>query len=75
MSKLQDIRLAKEMSQNDLAEKSGVSKRTIQCYEQGTRPIDGAGLNHLCSLSLALGCRIDDILEDEKLIKCYKKVR
>lgn len=75
VTKLQSVRTARGMSQNDLAEKSGISKRTIQCYEQEARPIDGARLSQLCNLSVALGCKIDDILESKELIERYKKVK
>lgn len=67
--------MAKGMSQRDLAEKTGISKRTIECYEQETRHIDGARLKQLCNLSIALDCKLDDLLEDKTLIESYKKVK
>ena len=74
-TKLQKMRLKKGYSQSDLAEASGVTKRAIQGYEQGTRAIEGARLDTLCSLCVALECKIEDILEDGETIKCYKKVK
>ena len=75
MSKLQELRKTKGMSQNDLAIASGVKKRLIQDYEQINNTsehrskIDGAGLDKLVPLALALGCKISDLLESEELIK------
>ena len=74
-TKLQKLRVAKGYSQSELAEASGVPKRTIQCYEQETRPIDGARLPYLCDLSIALDCKIEDILESEELIEKFKEVK
>ena len=37
-------------------------------YENGQRDIDGAGLDILTKLAIALNVKIIDILEDEKLI-------
>ncbi len=72
---LQEKRVKKGYSQNDLAVASGVSKRTIQCYEQGTRDINGAHIKALCDLAIALDCKITDLLTDEKLKAQYKMVR
>lgn len=67
-TKLQKVRVARGVSQGQLSKLSGVATRTIQHYEQRVRPIDGARLNALCKLCLALNCKIEDILEDEELI-------
>lgn len=79
MSKLQEIRKSKGLSQNDLAIVSGVKKRTIQDYElmgegEHRSKIDGAGLDKLVPLALALGCKISDLLEDEQLIEQCQKL-
>ena len=71
-TKLQKLRVKKGLSQSSLAAISGVPKRTIQCYEQQTRPIDGARLNSLCDIGLALGCKIEDILESKTLIEKFR---
>lgn len=74
-TKLQKLRIEKELSQNDLAVKSGVTLRAIQCYEQQTRPIDGARLGTLCDLAATLDCKIEDILEDKELIEKFRFVK
>ena len=71
-TKLQKVRLKKGFSQKQLSVVSGVSVRSIQCYEQETRPIDSARLDTLCNLCLALDCRIEDILESKDMIAKFK---
>lgn len=67
--KLKEMRMEKSMTQEQLAEKSGVSVRTIQAYECGLRRIDGATLETLCRFAITLNCRIQDIVEDKRLIQ------
>lgn len=74
-TKLRRMRLKNNMSQNDLAVKSGILKTLIQSYEQEQRSISGARLNILCALCNALGCKIGDIIDDEELLKNYEKVK
>ena len=64
-TKLQKLRVKKGYSQGTLAELSGISRRTIQNYEQGKRPIEGAHLETLCNLAKTLNCKIEDIIEDK----------
>ena len=70
---LQKIRKSKKMTQKRLSELSGIPLRTIQIYEIGQRNIDGAGLDILCALALALNVQIPDILESEELKEAFKK--
>ncbi len=57
------MRKNKGLSQPELAEKSGVSVRSIQLYEQKQSNINNAQYNNLQALSKVLGCEIEDILE------------
>lgn len=72
---LQRIRVQRGLSQQALAELSGVTKRAIEVYEQRHRDIDGAKIQTLCDLCLALDCGIEDILENEQAIEKYRKVK
>ena len=72
-TKLQRLRVKQGISQNDLATLTGISKRTLQMYEQGRTAIDGAKLDKLCKICIALNCKLEDILEDEKLIRIFNK--
>lgn len=64
---LHEMRLKCGLSQSQLANKSGLSVRTLQAYEQGLRNIDEARLKTLINLSLALDCKISDIIKSEEL--------
>ena len=70
--KLQELRKNKNLSQSQLADLSGVKLRMIQQYEIGARNIDGAKLETLCSLALALDCKVYDLLESKELINKVK---
>lgn len=67
MSNLKKVRESAGLSQAQLAEKSGISKRSLQGYEIGHRNIDGANLETIVTLAEALECNIADILENESL--------
>ena len=73
--KLKEMRMEKCMTQEQLAKKSGVSFHTIQAYEYGLRRIDGASLETLCRLAIALDCRIRDIIEGESVIQLFDVVK
>ena len=74
MSNLKNIRQSKGWTQQELSNHSNVSINMIVKYENGQRDIDGAGLDILTKLAIALNVKIIDILEDEKLksnvVKC-----
>ena len=66
---LKEIRESRGMSQQDLADKSGINKRMIQAYEQGYRDINGAKLITLVTLANVLKCSIEQIVDDPELIE------
>lgn len=72
-TKLQEARVKRGISQGELADATGVPKKTIQGYEQKRLHIDSAKLNTLCDISLALNCKVEDILESEELIEKLRK--
>ena len=55
-ARLADLRIEKNLSQLDLAQKAGIGTATLQRFEQG----QGATLSTLIQLMMALG-RIDDL--------------
>lgn len=71
---LKKIRESKGFSQSQLATACGFSVRTLQCYEQGSRDINGASLSTLVSMALTLECKLSDILSDQELVKNLSKV-
>lgn len=74
-TKLRIVRVRRGLSQSELAEVSGVPKKTIQRFEQEPHKIDGTKLNTLCGLCEALDCSITDIIEDERLIERFNRVK
>ena len=62
-TKLQTVRKAINLSQKDLSDKSGVTLRMIQQYEQRAKDINKATASNLFALAKALGCKAEDLLE------------
>lgn len=63
VSRLQQFRRLAGYSQRMLAERSGVSLRMIQQYEQGAKDINKANVTNLLALARQLGCRVEDLIE------------
>lgn len=63
-TKLKTIRESRQVSQRELATMSDVSLRSIQLYEQKVNDIDKAQAQTLYKLSRALGCTVEDLLEN-----------
>lgn len=72
---LKEIREKQGLSQSQLAKKANISLRTLQHYEQQTSNIDGAQLDTLINLALALNCNIKDLLNNPELKEKCKKVK
>ena len=62
-TKLQIVRKAIGLSQKELSEKSGVTLRMIQQYEQRAKDINRSSASNLFALAGALGCKAEDLLE------------
>lgn len=60
---LKRLRRLSGLSQRELAEKSGISLRTIQQFEQRQKNINKAQIDTLMPLSMALYCEVRDLLE------------
>ena len=77
MTKLDVMRRLRGMTQKALADATGISLRTLQHYEQGARPFDGAKIGTILSVCIALRCSLEDIIEDQEIlqqIKEYKEI-
>ena len=68
MTNLQKIRTNAGYSQKELADRAGVSVRMLQHYEQGRKNIDGAKIETLAALAIALDCSIREIMENPKKV-------
>jgi transcriptional regulator with XRE-family HTH domain len=62
MSNLQKLRVNAGLSQSKLAENTGISVRTIQMYELGSREVAHARIDVLLKLCLALNCNLSDLI-------------
>ena len=60
---LKRIRTAYGFTQAGLAERSGVSLRSIQMYEQRNKNINKASADTMYRLAKALGCTMEDLIE------------
>ena len=60
---IKEVRTEKGMTQNELAEKSGVSRVTIMALENGTKT--STTTDTLIALSKALGVSVNDIFFTE----------
>lgn len=59
---LQKARLEAGLSQSQLADKAGISLRTLQHYEIGDKNIRRAAVETVIALADALGCDINKII-------------
>lgn len=62
MTKLQELRLSRNLSQSELAKLSGVNVRTLQDFDQGRKSLANAKGEMIYRLSHALECTSDDLL-------------
>ncbi|MBR7090009.1 MAG: helix-turn-helix transcriptional regulator [Lachnospiraceae bacterium] len=59
------LRSYADLTQKMLAEKSGVSVRMIEHYEQGKKDINHASAETIFRLSKALGCKMEDLINTD----------
>ncbi len=64
-ARLQVIRKTARLTQQELSQRSGVSLRSIQLYEQREKDINKAQVRSVDKLAKTLGCRVEDLLEPE----------
>lgn len=59
---LREIRAKRQITQRELAQRSGVNFRSLQDYEQGHKKIASASGDILLRLSTVLGCTVEELL-------------
>ena len=59
---LREIRKNRNLTQKELAQRSGVNFRSLQDYEQGHKKLSSASGDTLLRLSMVLGCTVEDLL-------------
>jgi transcriptional regulator with XRE-family HTH domain len=65
MTNLKRIRTASNITQAQLAMKSGVNLRMIQDYEQGQKPLNKAAAETVHKLAVALNTTVEQLLEED----------
>lgn len=72
--KLKEMRQSRGLSQSQLAEKTGINVRTLQHYEQGSKNFDHARIDTILRVCIALGCKLEDIIENKEYVDLLKKL-
>lgn len=62
---LREIRKSRNLTQKELAQKSGVNFRSLQDYEQGHKKLSSASGDILMRLSTVLRCTTEDLLLED----------
>ena len=62
---LREIRQSRNLTQKELAQRSGVNFRSMQDYEQGHKKLTFASGDTLLRLSTVLGCTVEDLLLED----------
>ena len=74
-TKLKAARLNAGLTQDQLAERTGINLGTLKHYEQGSRKFDCAGFDVIIKTCLALNMSIEDIIEDPAIIELYNEYK
>ena len=62
---LRKIRKSRNLTQKELAQRSGVNFRSLQDYEQGHKKLTSASGDIIMRLSTVLGCTIEELLLED----------
>lgn len=63
MTNLKKYRERADITQAELSLRTGVNLRTLQDYEQGSKPINKAAAITVYRIAKALGVNVEDLLE------------
>lgn len=66
-TKLKTVRQSKGITQKTLAEKTGISIRTLQHYEQGSKDLNMAAAITVYTIASALEVEMEELLDIEEL--------
>lgn len=66
MTELKKYRERSAYTQEQLANLVGVSVRTLQDYEQGRKPLEGARAITVLKMSHALRCTVEDLIDPQQ---------
>lgn len=63
MNNLKHYRTKAGLTQPALAEKVGISHRTLQDYEQNRKPLEKAAAITVLNMARCLGCTVEDLID------------
>ncbi len=72
MTRLKELRIERNITQQELAAMTNINVRTLQYYEQGINKVDHARLDTILKLCVALKCEIGDIMEETDWYPLYE---
>lgn len=72
---MKKIRESKNISQEQLAAKTGLSIQLIRLYEQQPVRINNAKLISLIKIAKVLDCKLVDLIEDKDLRSDFEKLQ
>lgn len=65
MNTLKEYRKRAGLTQPELADKVGISPRTLQDYEQGRKPLEKAAAITVLTVARILGCSVADLIDPQ----------
>lgn len=71
MNKLKEIRIQSNLTQKELSQRSGVSLRTLQDYEQGKKNLISANVATVFKFAIVLGVNGEDLIDYDNLREHY----
>lgn len=71
MNKLKEIRIQSNLTQKELSQRSGVSLRTLQDYEQGKKNLISANVATVFKFAIVLGVNGEDLIDYDNLREQY----
>lgn len=66
MTKLKELRKAAGLTRVQLSDRTGIPIRTLEAYEQGLRPLTGAGIEKIMKMSNVLSVDPYDLTEKKQ---------
>lgn len=66
-SKLKKVRILRKLTQEELADLSGVNLKSLSSYEQNIEKFSNASVSTVIKLANALNCDITDIINSETI--------
>lgn len=72
-TKLKAMRIRSGLTQREVAEKIGMNIKLYAQYEQGAKSFDSVNLRVMLTVCLALGCKIEEVIESEETSLLFGK--